>query len=136
MTALDELTGKEIWRTNRHQVRESMGASPDGALVYAKLMNDTVIAVSTSESYPKTIWKVDAGFGYEHNPCPITTAGKTLLAATRDGVLVAINAETKKILWKYKAGNSSVNKIVPAKDQTFWFTLAEGKVIGIKSIDN
>jgi outer membrane protein assembly factor BamB/predicted phosphohydrolase len=136
MTALDELTGKEIWRTNRHQVRESMGISPDGKLVYAKLMNDTVIAISTSESYPKTIWKVDAGFGYEHNPCPITTAGKTLLAATRDGVLVAINAETKKILWKYKAGNSSVNKIVPAKDQTFWFTLAEGKVIGIKSIDN
>ncbi len=136
MTALDEMTGREIWRTNQHQVRESMGTSPDGALVYAKLMNDTVIAVSTSESYPKTIWKVDAGFGYEHNPCPITATGRTVLIATRDGVLVAINAETKKILWKYKAGNSSVNKIVPAKDQTFWGTLAEGRIIGIKSMDN
>lgn len=136
MTALDEVTGKEIWRTNSHQVRESMGVSPDGLIVYAKLMNDTVIAVSATESYPKTIWKVDAGFGYEHNPCPITTTGKTVLAATRDGMLIAINTDTKKILWKYKAGNSSVNKIVPADDQTFWVTLAEGKIIGIKTIDN
>ena len=28
MTALDLKTGKEIWRTNRHQVRESMGIIP------------------------------------------------------------------------------------------------------------
>jgi outer membrane protein assembly factor BamB/predicted phosphodiesterase len=136
MTALDIATGKEIWRTNRHQVRESMGISPDGSLVYAKLMNDTVIAVSASERYPKTIWKVNAGFGYEHNPCPVAATGKTVLAATRDGMLVAIDSELKRVLWKYKAGNSSVNKIVPDKDNTFWITLAEGKIIGIKSIEN
>ena len=136
MTALDVITGKEIWRTNRYQVRESMGMSPDGSLVFAKLMNDTVIAISSAENYPKTVWKVNAGFGYEHNPCPVTASGRIVVAATRNGVLVAINSETREILWKYKAGNSSVNKVVPDKNQTFWFTLAEGKILGIKSIDN
>jgi outer membrane protein assembly factor BamB len=99
-------------------------------------MNDTVIAISSAENYPKTVWKVNASFGYEHNPCPVTAAGRIVVAATRNGVLVAINSETKEILWKYKAGNSSVNKVVPDKNQTFWFTLAEGKILGIKSIDN
>jgi len=134
MTAIDLITGKEIWRTNRHQVRESMGASPDGSLVYAKLMNDTLIAVSALENYPETVWKVDAGFGYEHNPCPVTASGNCVIVATRDGMLIAIDANTRKVLWKYKAGNSSVNKVISGGDQTFWFTLTEGKIMGIKAI--
>ncbi len=136
MTAIDIATGKQIWRTNRHQVRESLGISPDGSLVYAKLMNDTVIAVSTKENYPKTVWAVNAGFGYEHNPCPLLATGDLVVAGTRDGVLVAIDPKTKKVLWKYKAGNSSVNKIVADEHNTFWFTLIEGKIMGIKTIRN
>ena len=136
MTAIDLATGKEIWRTNLHQVRESMGASPDGSVVYAKLMNDTVIAISSSGNLPKTEWTVNAGFGYEHNPCPVTATDKLVIAATRNGMLVAIDTETRKIVWKYKAGNSSVNKVVTGQNQVFWFTLTEGKIIGIKAILN
>lgn len=136
MTAISLSTGKEIWRTNVHQVRESMGISPDGSLIYAKLMNDTVIAVSAKEDYPKTIWAVNAGFGYEHNPCPVAATGDLVIAGTRDGVLVAIDPATKKVIWKYKAGNSSVNKIVAGSNQTFWFTLIEGKIMAIKTIKN
>ena len=134
MTALDISTGKEIWRTNKHQVRESMGVSPDGALVYAKLMNDTLIAISASESFPKTVWAVNGGFGYEHNPCPVTATNKLVIAATRSGMLVAIDPETRNIVWKYKAGNSSVNKVIFDRHQTFWFTLMEGKIFGIETI--
>jgi outer membrane protein assembly factor BamB len=136
MTAIDINTGKQIWRTNRHQVRESMGISPDGSLVYAKLMNDTVIAVSAKENYPKTIWAVNAGFGYEHNPCPVFATKDLVIAGTRDGLLVAVDPMTKKVIWKYKAGNSSVNKIVADEHLTFWFTLIEGKIMGIKTIRN
>ncbi len=135
MTAIDIFTGKEIWRTNRHQVRESMGASPDGSLVYAKLMNDTVIAVSASENFPATVWAVNAGFGYEHNPCPVMATGKLVIAATRNGMLVAIDPKTCSIVWKYKAGYTSVNKVVVDQHQTFWFTLTEGKILGIKTIE-
>jgi len=110
-----------------------MGASPDGKFVYAKLMNDTVISVSSSENFPKTIWSVNAGFGYEHNPCPVLATNELLIAATRNGMLVAIDPKTRSIVWKYKAGNSSVNKVIVDKQQTFWFTLMEGKIIGIRT---
>jgi outer membrane protein assembly factor BamB/predicted MPP superfamily phosphohydrolase len=136
MTAIDLSTGNEIWRTNRHQVRESMGASPDGSLVYAKLMNDTLIAVSASENFPETLWTVDVGFGYEHNPCPVTATGDMVIVGTRNGILIAIDPDTKKVIWKYKAGNSSVNKIVADQHQTYWCTLMEGKILGIKTIQN
>jgi outer membrane protein assembly factor BamB/predicted phosphodiesterase len=133
MTAIDINSGKEIWRTGRHQVRESMGASPDGAFVYAKLMNDTVISVLSKKNFPETAWAVNAGFGYEHNPCPVLAANGLVIAATRNGILVAIDPETKSIVWKYKAGNSSVNKVIAGKQETFWFTLMEGKIVGIRT---
>jgi outer membrane protein assembly factor BamB/Icc-related predicted phosphoesterase len=132
MTAIDFNTGKQIWRTGMHQVRESMGVSPDGLSLYAKLMNDTVISVSTSTDFPNTKWAINAGFGYEHNPCPILATSDLVIAATRSGMVIAIDPEKCRIVWKYKAGNSSVNKVVADKQQTFWFTLMEGKIVGLK----
>jgi outer membrane protein assembly factor BamB/predicted MPP superfamily phosphohydrolase len=136
MTALDVNTGKEIWRTGRHQVRESMGISPDGSTVYAKLMNDTVIAVSSHENYPLTKWAINAGFGYEHNPCPVLSTDSLVIVATRDGMLVAIDPFRKTVVWKYKAGNSSVNKVVVDKSGKIWFTLMEGKIFSIDPVTN
>jgi outer membrane protein assembly factor BamB len=131
MTALNLKTGKEIWRTNKHQVRESMGISPDGSLVFAKLMNDTVVAISASENYPLTKWAVSGGFGYEHNPCPVLATENSVIAATRTGELVAIDPVKKAVKWRYKAGNSSVNKVVTDSDGKFWFTLMEGIIMSI-----
>ena len=131
MTALDITNGKEIWRTGRHQVRESMGISPDGSTIYAKLMNDTVIAVSANENYPLTKWAVNAGFGYEHNPCPVLATGNSVIAATRDGVLIAIDPSGKRIIWKYKAGNSEINKVIADTKGRLWFTMTEGKIFSI-----
>lgn len=134
MTAIDEQTGKEIWRTGRHTVRESMGASPDGSLIYAKLMNDTIIAVSALDESAVTEWKIDAGFGYEHNPCPVFSAGNGIYVGTRDGVIVAMDKAGKKVMWKYRAGNSAVNRFAGDSEGIIWCTLAEGVVAGIKTI--
>jgi outer membrane protein assembly factor BamB/predicted phosphohydrolase len=133
MTAIDIITGKEVWRTGRHQVRESMGASPDGSMIFAKLMNDSIIAVSATGNISKTVWSVNAGFGYEHNPCPLLITNDLAIAGTRSGNIIAVERVAKKVLWNYKAGNSSVNKVVVDKHQTFWFTLMEGKIIGIRT---
>jgi outer membrane protein assembly factor BamB/predicted phosphohydrolase len=132
MTALDIATGREIWRSGRHQVRESLGISSDGEMVFAKLMNDTVIAVSAREDFFRTLWKVNAGFGYEHSPCPLAYDDNKVIATTRNGFLIAIDAETGNIIWKYKAGNSIVNKIITDSKHNCWFTLASGRVMGIK----
>jgi outer membrane protein assembly factor BamB len=101
-------------------------------MVFAKLMNDTVIAVSAREDFFRTLWKVNAGFGYEHSPCPLAYDDNKVIATTRNGFLIAIDAETGNIIWKYKAGNSIVNKIITDSKHNCWFTLASGRVMGIK----
>jgi outer membrane protein assembly factor BamB/predicted MPP superfamily phosphohydrolase len=133
MTALDTKTGKQVWRTNRHQVRESMGASLDGSLIYAKLMTDTVIAVRSSGDYPVTEWKINAGFGYEHNPCPVTATCQVIYAGTRDGIIIAMDKVNKRVIWKYKAGTSSVNRFSVDSEGIIWCTLTEGRIVGIRT---
>ena len=127
MTALDLKTGKEIWRSNKHQVRESMGVSKDSSKIFAKLMNDTIIAVSTLADEIQTIWAADAGFGYDHNPCPIVSTDEALFAATRNGLIVALEPETGKLLWIHKTGNTAINFMVAEKNR-LWLTTTDGKV--------
>jgi outer membrane protein assembly factor BamB/predicted phosphodiesterase len=132
MTALNLSTGQQIWRNNAHQVRESMGISPDGSQVFVKLMNDSVISVSTLSDTFKLNWALDGKFGYEHNPCPIVSDGNQLFMGTREGVIISMGEDGKRIYWRYKAGNSSVNKILLGSKNIMYVTLSEGKIISLK----
>lgn len=132
-TALDLTDGRQIWRTNRFQVRESMGLSPDGKVMYAKLMNDSVAAISTIHQTFTPLWVIDAGFGYEHSPCPLLTFGKQVIVSTREGTLIGINADTRQINWRYKAGISSANKMLHSGKNRIYATFGEGLVIGVET---
>jgi hypothetical protein len=99
-------------------------------------MNDSVIAVSASANFPETAWSVNAGFGYEHNPCQVLALDDAVINGTRDGMLINIDPITHQIIWKYKTGISSINKIVADKSKNFWFTMIEGNIIGMKTINN
>jgi outer membrane protein assembly factor BamB len=79
---------------------------------------------------------VNAGFGYEHNPCPVLALNEAVIIGTRNGMLFYIDPGTSQVTWKYKPGISSVNKIVADESKTLWFTMTEGKIIGIKTIHN
>ncbi len=131
MTALDVRTGQEIWRTNRHQVRESMGISHDGQLIFAKLMNDSVIAVLAAPSSFRTKWVADAGFGYDHNPIPLVSENNTLYMATRNGLVVALNRKNGQVKWKHKESHSAVNFFFEGESEWLWFTTANGKIIAL-----
>lgn len=128
MTAIDLASGKTLWRDNSRHVRESMGISADGRRVYAKLMNDTIIAVSTQTDSFHIIWEADAKFGYEHNPCPIIESNGVVYAGTKNGIFIAADAATGKILLEHKAGNSSINEITTGSDGNIWISLIEGSI--------
>lgn len=129
MTAIDLTTGQTVWRNNDHRVREAMTISKDGKAIYAKLMEDTIIAVSTTAPAFELLWKTNAGFGYEHNPCPLLESNGTIYAGTKNGLLVAIDAATHELKWVHKAGNSSINKITADKAGDIWISLIEGKIM-------
>ncbi len=130
MTALDLATGREVWRTNRHMVRESMGVSEDNQTIYAKLMNDSIVAVSTRGDKAETIWALDAGFGYDHNPCPIVIADNLFFAATKNGLVMAIDIQKKELAWKHKISNSAIN-FMHAENNKLWLTSADGRIVSL-----
>ncbi len=132
MTALDLRSGEQIWRNCKYKVRESMGISEDKSHIYVKLMNDSVIAVSTLNNRFKLDWSINAGFGYEHNPCAIVTLHDQIIVGTREGVVISINPVDPKINWKYKAGNSAVNKLFSDGRNMIFVTLSEGKIISLE----
>jgi outer membrane protein assembly factor BamB/predicted phosphohydrolase len=131
MTALDLVTGKEVWRTNKHQVRESLGLSEDRQSIFAKLMNDSIVAVSATGDTVETLWSLDAGFGYDHNPCPIVVKNNLLYAATKNGLVMAIDIHKQDLVWKHKVSNSAIN-FLHAENNKLWLTSADGKVVSIK----
>jgi len=131
MTALDLSTGKQLWRSNQYTVRESQGISADGKTVYAKLMNGQLLAVSSESPEYKPLWTVDAGLGYEHAPCPILEQNGVIYLGSRNGVMVAVEAASHKVLWSFKAGNSEVNQFSCDAQGNVYFSLIEGKIYKI-----
>lgn len=135
MTALDLVSGKEIWRSGAHMVRESMGCSPDRKNIYAKLMNDTLISVSAVANKPVTLWARFVGTGYDHNPCEVVSSKTMVIGANKNGLLVAVDPRNQRVLWKYKSGNSAVNKIVLPSNSKIWVSTIQGKLIRLEKED-
>lgn len=129
MTAIDIRTGQTVWRNNQYKVRESMGQSRDGQTIYAKLMNDSIIAVPALDSNFHIKWATNAGFGYEHNPCPIQSYNGYIYAGTKNGELIVLHEAGGELAWKYKVGNAAINGIVQDRNKRTWVTTTEGKLI-------
>jgi outer membrane protein assembly factor BamB/predicted phosphohydrolase len=128
MTALDRTTGKQIWRSNKYKVRESLGLSADGKRVYAKTMDGELIAVSTEGDTFNPLWCVDAGLGYEHAPCIVLEHGGVVYVGSRRGMLVAVDPVAQKVLWRYSLGTSEVNGFEVDERGDIYVSLIEGTV--------
>jgi outer membrane protein assembly factor BamB len=131
MTALSLSDGHAIWRDNRYTVRESQGISEDGKTVYGKTMDGRLVAASTEASEYTSLWTADAGLGYEHAPCPILEKDGVVYLGSRNGMVVAVNATTHNVLWRFKAGNSEVNRFTADAKGNIYFSLIEGKIYRI-----
>ncbi len=130
-TCLDAETGAEVWRTKEYKVRETVGLSEDGKTVYSKCMWDTVVAMNATTQEPITRWASHADFGYEHNPAmPLEKEG-TLWVSTKNGLLLGMDAETGKVLWRHKIGNSILNTPLPLSNKECIFTSSEGTITRI-----
>ncbi len=131
-TCLDAETGAQIWRTNQYKVRETVGLSEDGKTVYSKCMWDDVVALDAMAREPQVKWVVNAGFGYEHDPCMPLEKGGTLWVGTKNGLLIGMNAKTGQVMWRHKIGNSILNTVLPLSGKECVVTSSEGTITRIK----
>ena len=146
-TCLDAETGAVVWRTNQYKVRETVGLSEDGQTVYSKCMWDTIVAIHTtphpiansplpiahSEASPTPRWVTHADFGYEHNPAMPLEKDGTLWVSTKNGLLLGMDAQTGKVLFRHKIGNSILNTPLPLSGTECIFTSSEGTITYIRT---
>jgi len=130
MTALDELTGKELWDSGKYSCRESIGISSNGNLVFIKNMTEgNVDAFFTTKANQELAWECKADLGYEIAPSPLVESGKFLYVPTTSGVVVAIDTKTHQVAWKHKICNALINSVLPIGKGRILVSTMDGQVV-------
>ncbi len=129
MTAVSVVDGSTVWRTKEHKVRETIGLSEDNKIVFSRCMNDSVLAVAADDC--RLLWKVDAKFGYDHNPSMLVERNGEIVFATKNGEINCLRSSDGVLLWKHKIGNSIINTMVPVGEKDWVLTTTDGVVARI-----
>jgi len=128
MTAIDLNIGRQLWRTYQSKVRESIGLSKDGKRLYAKTMQDSIVCYAADGKAPRELWATNCGFGYEHARVMLVGKNGVVFATNKDGLVIALDGKTGRLLWKHKIGNTVINTVVPISNRRIVFTTEAGKV--------
>ncbi len=131
MTAIHAETGETVWRTNRYKVRESIGISEDGKTVFARCMEDTVVAFSTLSEKPQLRWASHCGYGYDIDPCMPVEKDGLLFFGTKNGFVFALDSKTGEVKWQHRVGVALVNTVVPLDGHRVLLTDMDGRVMMI-----
>lgn len=132
-TCLDAETGEVVYRTKQHMVRENIGLSEDGTMVFSRCMQDSVQAMSAFSDAPQTLWKVSADYGYDHDPSMMLEKGGVIIFGTKNGLMHGVRATDGEVIWRHKIGNSVVNTICPVSAKECFITSSDGNVIRLRS---
>ena len=135
LTILDLTTGKTLCRTNKFKVRESLGYSPQTGLAYAKTMDGELLSVPFPADSVVGFALSSLEIGYEHNPCVPLIADGIVYSGSRKGEIIATSAAENVFLWRFKCGNSSVQKIVQNENGEIMAILAEGTIWKFTYVD-
>lgn len=127
MTALDLQTGAQLWRSKDHKVREAIGRSPDGALVLARCMNDSLMALKAEDC--SLAWKQDCGFGYDISPSMPQADARHSYFSTKNGWIISNSLQDGALRWKCKVGNSLVNTLALLPGGRLLATNTDGEVL-------
>lgn len=132
LTAIDIQSAKELWRTGKYKVRETIGLSEDSKKLFIRTMNDTILALPVSQHLEKPLWITNCGFGYDISSAQIVEKDGNIFYATKNGVIYSLDSETGEINWQHKITNGYVNTITPIDNTKIITTDFDGNVIFIK----
>ena len=128
MTAIELATGREVWRTDRWAVRESIGLSEDGRRVYVRTTQDIIAAISTAANTPEPVWESNAGFGYDINSAMLVEKDGVVFYGTKNGLLLALDAATGTVKWRHRIGVALLNTVTPLSGREVVVTDFDGRV--------
>lgn len=128
MSSVNYDNGKTNWRSNKFKVRESIGISEDGNLIYARCMRDTVFTISSNPENQNVLWVKNFGFGYDIAPSMLVENNGIGYLSTKNGLILAFNSKNGYLIWKYKFGNTLVHTVAPLNAKKIYLSNMDGKV--------
>ncbi len=131
MTALSLKSGKVVWREKKDpfRVRESIGASADGRLVYAKAMDGELIGISTKADEMAIVWQSALKLPYELSPSAILVNSDLIFVPSHAGLISAVHAKTGKVAWQYKISNAMINPLLLHSEKSIIASSMDGKIV-------
>lgn len=134
MTAFDAESGAVVLRKTLpdNRVRESLGLSEDGMIVYAKTMDGKIFGVATTANDFKITWQSPLQLPYELNPATIISFNDKVFVPTHSGLAVSLNQKDGSVLWKYKTSNCLINTIKPLNKKEVLVSTMDGKITCLK----
>ena len=134
MTSLDAESGMVIWRQKMKEgrVRESMGISSNGKLVYVKTMDGQLFGVSTKADSLKINFKSALKLPYELSPSAIVERKGLIYVPSHAGLASAVNSKTGQVVWQYKSSNALVNPMLPFGKNEVLMSTMDGKIVSLK----
>src|SRR5690554_4913489 len=133
MTALDAQSGQVIWRANKEKelgvrVRESMGLSENGKLVYVKTMDGELLGISVEADSMEIAWKSQLQLPYELTPSAIEASDGLVFVPSHSGLVSAIRSNDGKVVWQYKISNAMVNPMTVLPGRKLAVSTMDGKI--------
>ncbi|MCB0283909.1 MAG: PQQ-binding-like beta-propeller repeat protein [Calditrichaeota bacterium] len=133
LSAINAETGETVWRNNSWKFRETVGLSEDGNRVYARSMTDSVVCFDTKTQKDKVIWANDFGYGYDIAPSMPVEKNGTLFWGTKNGLIIAADAENGALKWKHRINNYMINTVCPVDENRVLYSNIDGQ-IGLLSV--
>jgi outer membrane protein assembly factor BamB/predicted phosphodiesterase len=129
MTVFDLTTGKILWRSGAHRVRESIGISSSGEHVYVRLMRDSLVALNSRSPEPSVAWAMNLGFGYDINAAMPVERNGIVYYGTKNGTIFALRDTDGSLLWQHRISAVAVNTITPLDNGQLLATTFDGDVV-------
>ena len=104
-------------------------------MFYAKTMDGEMIAVPVDGDSYTEAWTADAGWGYDHNPCPILTRDGVAYMANRTGMIAAVDESDGRLLGAAKIASAAANDFTADDNGGIWVSFIDGRIfrIGLKT---
>lgn len=132
LSAIHLKDGRTLWRTKQGGLRESIGLSADGQVIYGKSMQDTLVAYATRADQPAVLWKMPVGYGYDHVPSMLVERQGLVHFGTRNGVIYAIDPKKRSVEWAHKIDHSMVNTVRVLNDKEIFATTMDGRLVRLQ----
>jgi outer membrane protein assembly factor BamB/predicted phosphodiesterase len=132
-TALDAATGRQVWRSAAHQVREMIGISEDARTVYARTMNDTLLAFAPEPDSLQLLWSADCKYGYDFAPSMPVEKDGSIFFGTKNGLVYCVSARTHALEWIHKVGNTVITTVRPLSSTDVLVASMNGSVVCINN---